>query len=76
MRLLQGVRAGGGCAPPMRSMEALVKFLSKECEKNGLSTAYFLITPAVCMHRYRVNDLYQKITKQWSGYDQVGVLQL
>ena len=46
--------AGGGCG--------LAKYLSKDCKKNGFSTAYLLISPAVCMHRYRVNDVYQKIT--------------
>ena len=28
-----------------------------------LSIAYLLISPIVCMHRYRVNDLHQKIAK-------------
>ena len=64
---LYDTTAGGGCA------EILAKFISEECE-NGFSTAYLLITHAVYMHRYKVNDLYQKI---WSGYDLlVGVLQL
>ena len=55
MRPLQGVDTG--------EAQKLQPNLYPKSVKNGFSTAYLPITPAVCMHRYKVNDLHQKITK-------------
>ena len=59
MRLLQGVSVGGECTPPMRSAEALANLYLKSV-KNGFSTAYLLITPAV-LHAQVLEFIYQNI---------------